>query len=158
VRRPACVPRHRSPHHAPQTPTARAAHAAALSTCAGTSHTMPPLDRRDIENLVHDLGADSLGQQTQALRKISNLIGEGLPADGHMLETLDAISAAGAIPLLVGLVGEGNPAAVQKNAAGALSSLARCAECAVTIATGARLYRFRCPSRRIERTVALCAR
>jgi hypothetical protein len=102
--------------------------------CAATSHTIPPLTRKDIKSLVRKLGADARpSQQKTALSTILALqsqanvphhtLSGAIPPPA--MDTLAAIAAAGAIPKLAQLLGPGSSADLQANAAGALSNLGR---------------------------------
>jgi hypothetical protein len=88
--------------------------------------------KRDVKNLVRHLGENARpAQKKQALVTIVNLRFEGGQADSDIVV---AIASAGAIPLLVRLLGAGSPADVQQNAARALGRLALHDDNIVTIA------------------------
>ncbi|KAG1667241.1 hypothetical protein FOA52_009806 [Chlamydomonas sp. UWO 241] len=96
---------------------------------ATSSHTMPPLARRDVRNLVRKLGADARpAQLRQALDTIA-----GLSDCGGDRGSLVAIAAAGAIPPLVQLLRAGC-SVVQLHAATSLANLALIADSQVAIA------------------------
>ncbi|KAG1673227.1 hypothetical protein FOA52_013107 [Chlamydomonas sp. UWO 241] len=86
------------------------------------------LSRRDLKNLVRNLGAASRpSQRNLALKTFKALCTDG---DAASLASI----AAGAIPPLVQLLGSGSAAQVQADASSALMDLALNAEIAATIA------------------------
>ncbi|KAG1658964.1 hypothetical protein FOA52_004380 [Chlamydomonas sp. UWO 241] len=94
---------------------------------------MPPLARRDVRSLVRKLGAHARpAQQRDALDTIAGLS----ICDGDS-GTLVAITAAGAIPPVVLLLGPGSSAEVREVAAAALSKLAQHHDNQVAIAAAA---------------------
>ncbi|KAG1672772.1 hypothetical protein FOA52_002760 [Chlamydomonas sp. UWO 241] len=83
------------------------------------THTMPPLPRRDLRNLVRKLGASARpSQQWQALFTLEQLCAGDMSPDN-----LAAIAAAGAIHPLVQMLTSGSQADVQSNALTALVHL-----------------------------------